>query len=68
MLVRREIVQVADGFTFRGSATHQPRARRPKALSTSLTDSVAGQSTVEGLIASTLLGRPKDSVLFHAGD
>ena len=49
-------------------ATNQPRAGRPKALSTRLTDSVAGQFTVEGLIASNLLRWPKDPVLFHARD
>jgi hypothetical protein len=49
-------------------ATNQPRAGRPKALSTRLTDSVAGQFAVKGLIASNLLRWPKDPVLFHAGD
>ena len=49
-------------------ATNQPRARGPQTLSTRLTDSIAGQFTVEGLIASNLLGWPKDPVLLHAGD
>jgi len=64
--MRREIAQVADGFTFREVRNSPARARWPKPLSTYLTDLVAGELAVEGLVASTLLGRPKDPVLFHA--
>jgi hypothetical protein len=39
-----------------------------KGVSARLTNSVAGQCTVQGLVANTLLGRPKDSVFFHTGD
>ena len=49
-------------------ATHLPRARWPKALTTCLRGWVTGQLTVEGLIESALLGRSKDPVLFHTGD
>ena len=45
-----------------------PVARWRRALGTLLTDSVAGQFTVEGLIVNSFLGRPKDPVFFHAGD
>jgi hypothetical protein len=66
--MRWEIVQVADGSPFVRWRNSPARARWPKALSTYLTDLVAGQLAVEGLVASTLLGRPKDPVLFHAGN
>jgi hypothetical protein len=66
--MRWTIAQMAGGLTFVDWRNSPRRARLPKVLSTGLTDLVAGQFTVEGLIASTLLGRPKDSVLFHTGE
>jgi hypothetical protein len=45
-----------------------PVHRWLKTRSTCLTDPVTGQFTVEGLIANTLLDRPKNPMLFHTGD
>jgi hypothetical protein len=66
--MRRKIAQVADGFTpiveRRDSPAPYTVAEGPH---TCLGGLVAGQLTVEGLVESTLLGRSKDPVLFHAG-
>ena len=67
-MMRRETAQVADGFTFRGVAQLIGPCMVAEGLSTCLTDSVAGQLTVESLIDTTLVGRSEDPVLFHAGD
>jgi hypothetical protein len=67
-MMRRKTVQMADGFTFRGVALLIGPCVVAEGLSMSLTDPVAGQFTVEGLIESTLLGRSKDPVLFHPRD
>src|ERR1700727_4093023 len=55
------------GFHVGGVAQLNPRARRLKTY-TCLTDLVTGQFTVERLIANTLLNRPENPMLFHAGD
>jgi hypothetical protein len=67
-MMRRETAQVADGFTFRGVAQLIGPCMVAEGLNTCLTDSVAGQVTVECLIDSALVGRSEDPVLFHAGD
>ena len=51
-----EVVQISD------------RARWLKTLSKCLPDRVAGQFIVKGLVANTLLDRPENPMLFHAGD
>jgi hypothetical protein len=60
--------QVADGSTLRGVAQLIGPCMMAEGLDTCLTDSVAGQFTVECLIDSVLVGRSEDPVLFHAGD
>jgi hypothetical protein len=60
--------QVTDGFTVRGLAQLIGPCMMAEGLNTCLTDSVAGQFTVERLIDSALVGRSEDPVLFHAGD
>ena len=67
--MRWKIAQMTGNLSFRGLAQQlASRARWPKALSTYLTDLVPRQLAVEGLVASTLLGWPKDPVLFHTGN
>ena len=63
-----KIARVAGGFTSGGVAQFNARARWLKTRSRCLTDPVAGQFTVEGLIANTLLDRPKNLMLFHPRD
>jgi hypothetical protein len=65
--MQRTIAQVSDGFTVRGVAQFTAPCT-VRTLSACLTNSVAGQCTVQGLVENTLLGRPKDSVFFHTGD
>jgi hypothetical protein len=65
--MQRTIAQVSDGFTVRGVAQLNNRARWLKTY-TCLTDLVTGQFTVKRLIANTLLDRPGNPMLFHAGD
>jgi hypothetical protein len=67
-MMRRKTAQVADAFTRRGVALLIGPCVVAEGLSTCLTDPVAGQSIVECLIDSTLVGRSEDPVLFHAGD
>jgi hypothetical protein len=67
-MMRRKTAQVAEGFTFRGVAQLIGPCMVAKGLGTCLTDSVAGQFTVECLIDSALLGQSKDPVLFHPRD
>ena len=67
-MMRGGTAQVADGFTFRGVAQLIGPCMVAEGLNTCLTDSVAGQFTVECLIDSALVGRSEDPVLFHAGD
>jgi len=67
-MMRRKTAQVADGFTFRGVAQLIGPCMVAEGLSMCLTDSVAGQFTVECLIDITLVGRSEDPVLSHAGD
>ena len=62
-----KIAQIAAGFTGRGVAQLHTCARWLK-IYTCLTDLVTGQFTVERLIANTLLDRPENPMLFHAGD
>jgi hypothetical protein len=66
--VRRKIEQVASGFTSCGVGQLTAHAGWPKTLGTFLTDLVAGQFTVEALVANTLLDRPKNLMLPHTGD
>ena len=66
-LTPRTIAQVSDGFTVGGVAQLNTRVRWLKTY-TCLTDLVTGQFTVERLIANTLLDRPENPMLFHAGD
>ena len=65
--MRRTIAQVSYGFSVRGEARPNTRARWLKTY-TCLTELVTGQFTVERLIANTLLGWPDNPMLFHAGD
>lgn len=67
-LVPKKIAQVASGFCPGGVPQISVRARWLKTLSRCLTDRVAGQFIVEWLVANTLLDRPGNSMLFHAGD
>ena len=68
MLMQSKITQVADVSLLSWSgATHQPRARWPGALTTSLDRPGRWTAIVDRLIESALLGRSKDSVLFHPG-
>jgi hypothetical protein len=66
-LVTKKITQVA-----RASAGEvvqiSVRARWLKTLGKCLPDRVAGQFIVKGLVANTLLDRPENPMLFHAGD
>jgi hypothetical protein len=59
---------VADSFTLRGVAQLIGPCMVAEGLNTRLTDSAAGQFTVESVIDSTLVGRSEDPVLFHACD
>jgi hypothetical protein len=65
MLMRGKIAQVADGFT---PFAEWRNSRWPRVLATSLERPARWTAIVDGLIESTLLGRPKDPVLFHTGD
>jgi hypothetical protein len=67
-MMRRKTAQVADGFAFHGVAQLIGPCMVAEGLNTCLTDSVAGQFTVECLIESTLLGQSKDPVLLHPRD
>jgi hypothetical protein len=65
-MVRRKTAKMADGFSFRGVAQLIFPCMVAEGPSKCLTDSVAGQFTVESLIDITLVGRTEDPVLFHA--
>jgi hypothetical protein len=67
-MMRRETAQVADGFAFRGVVQLIGSCMAAEGLNVRLTDSAAGQCSVECLIDSALVGRSEDPVLFHAGD
>jgi hypothetical protein len=67
-MMQRKTAQMADGFTFREVVQLICPCKVTEGLNTCLTDSVAGQFTVECLLDSYLIGRSEDPVLFHAGD
>jgi hypothetical protein len=67
-LVRKKIAQMTSGFSAGGVPQISVRARWLKTLGRCLPDRVAEQFIVEWLVANTLLDRPNNSMLFHAGD
>jgi hypothetical protein len=66
--MRKKTAQVASGFSPGGVAQIGVRTRWLKTLSRCLADPVPGPFLVEWLFANTLLDRPDNSMLFHAGD